>query len=480
MDLKLANLLRALLFILFLPSVVSAQDVVLSFKNDELSRRITKDSYSIQNAENNNLAIIILERKDAAAYLFDSKLKELTAFTTENIKSKYKEILGYSIDNDIYSVFYANNTRSKFAFHQLDFKSKTSSVKEIELNLDKKEILLDAINYNNNLFLFTANNNNVLTLRKYNGDAFEVLKTFNLEEIKEHTSLINSKIAIGIFVLAGSETSNVTKIDTRIPNTIERTSNKNKLYQKENIVQLTFDNNEEHTVLYTIDLDKLDLKVKTYPYPKPRLNDAFKKANSFLFEDKIYQIASSKDEMAFEIKDLEGNLLKDFYVNRDMNINFKNSPIIQEGATALPFVTTRKLEQTTKYLRKISSGNPGINVQKIDGKYYVTLGGYQVIYTGGISPVVSTPNMNGVFISYNPTYLSYSGYTTTKSTYFNTILDLNFNHIKGKLDSNNFDRIEAFKKEIKYNTAEDVFYLNDTLYFGYFNLKESLYNLVKF
>ncbi len=95
--------------------------------------------------------------------------------------------------------------------------------------------------------------------------------------------------------------------------------------------------------------------------------------------------------------------------------------------------------------------------------------------------MVSSPEMttNG-FISYNPTYLSYSSYSVTKSTYFNTILNSEFNHIKGKIKPNTFDRVSKYKQNQKYSSAEDIFYINNTLYFGYFNLKESEYNLVKF
>lgn len=473
---------RLVFLIIYLFSFsVQSQEIVLSFKNEDLSRRITKDSYTIINTNNNNLALVIIERKDATVYLFDSGFNELTKFETPNIKSKYNEALGFSINGNVYSVLYTNYTHKKFALHHIDFNSKTSSVNEIDLNLND-DLFLDAISYKNSLYILSGNNSTELTLRQLNtNNEFQRLKTFSLEEISEDTSLISSKVAFGSFVFAGNKTSNITKIDPRLPTSIERASNANKLYQNNETIYLTFDNNKKYTIIYTINLDQLGLKIKTYTYPKSRLKKEFKKFNSFIFQDNIYQIASSKDEMAIEIKNFSGKVLKDFYVNRDMPINFKNSPIIQEGATALPFVTTRKLEQTSKYLRKISSGNPGINVQKVKNLYYVTLGGYQVINTGGASPIVSSPTMtNGGFISYNPTYLSYNSYAVTKSTYFNTILNSEFKHIKGTIEPNTFDRVSKYKKNKKYISAEDVFYYNNKLYFGYFNLKESEYNLVKF
>jgi hypothetical protein len=459
---------------------LSSQEVVLSFKNDELSRRIKKDSYTVINEENNNVALIIIERKDALAYLFDKNFNKISEFQTSNIKSKFNEALGYKITDNNYSVLYTNDTRNKFALQQFDFNKETSQIIEVELNLSDDELFLDVVSYSNALYVLSGNNNSELTIRRLNSkNEFEVLKTFHLNELGKDNSLINSKISLGLFVLSGTESSNITKIDSRVPNSIERASNANKLYQNKETLVLSFDANKEATILYTINIEELSLSVKSIPYPKAKMNEDYKKYNSFIFQNKIFQIACSKDEMTFAIKDLEGNLLKDYYVNRDMPIRFKNSPIIQEGTTALPFVTTRKLEQTTKYLRKVSSGKPGINVQKVDGLYYITLGGYK--YVNNAMPMVSTPTMsaNG-FITYNPTFLSYNAYTTTKSTYFNTILNFQFEHVKGKQEPNMFDRVSAYKKDIKYITAEDVFYFNDALFFGYFNLKHSEYKLVRF
>ncbi len=118
------------------------------------------------------------------------------------------------------------------------------------------------------------------------------------------------KDAVGMFVLAGSETPNVTKIDTRTPNTIERTSNQNKLYQKDNIVQLTFHNNDSHTVLYTIDLNQLDLKVKTYPYPKSRLNNNFKKEIKYNTAEDMFYINDTLYFGYFNLKESIYNLVK--------------------------------------------------------------------------------------------------------------------------------------------------------------------------
>src|SRR5690606_15640921 len=125
------------------------------------------------------------------------------------------------------------------------------------------------------------------------------------------------------------------------------------------------------------------------------------------------QIASSKDEMRFLINDLSGVLITDYFVKRDASISFKNTPIIQEGATAVPFVNRRELEESSKYLRKITSGDLGITVLKQDNHFYITLGGYKevnnsgggMMMTGGVSTVGPTHVM-----VMNPTFYSYNAY----------------------------------------------------------------------
>src|SRR5690606_40152917 len=72
-------------------------------------------------------------------------------------------------------------------------------------------------------------------------------------------------------------------------------------------------------------------------------------------------------------------------LKRDASISFKNTPIIQEGATAVPFVNRRELEESSKYLRKITSGDLGITVLKQDNHFYITLGGYKEVNNSGRS-----------------------------------------------------------------------------------------------
>ena len=449
----------------------------MTFKNLEMSKRVRKNSYTISNSITNDLAIILVENKDIYAYLSDSNFKvNSTQFIkTKNIKSKYNKVLGFSIKQNNYHVLYTNDSRNKFSILKLDFNNFSGESIEVDLNLDN-DLFLDAINYKNKLYILSANSDSILNLRVYNNEGFDLVKSFELEEIKDETNLISTKFQYGLFMFSGKEKTNITKIEQRVFNSIEQTSAKNKMYQNDQSIYLTFDVNEVATHLYKIDLEQLNLDYKIYPYPKSKSHE-FKNYNSFIFENNIYQIASSKETLKFVISDFDSKVIKEFNIFKDKKIHFKNSPIIQEGQTALPFVTTRELEETRKYLRKINNGNIGINVTKNDDNYYLTLGGFQVITQPNMA---SVNTVNGNFTGYNTTYLSFNSYTTTKSTYFNSILDSNFNHVKGSFESTPFNKIKDYKSTLKYSSGEDVFFHKNDLFFGFFNQKESYYHLLKF
>ena len=365
----------------------------------------------------------------------------------------------------------------------IDFETKNTTTKEIEINYDGEKFV-ETVQYNNRLFLITATKDNVFVLREMGADLnFTLVKEFEISAENSTQDILKYSWANGFF---GGIESEFTKVDNRVPNAIERTANNDKLYQRDEKIYLTIEDEDEgYTLLHVIDIEKLTLESYEYAYPKGKLGD-FKAYNSFIIDDYVIQLGSSRLEMLVHVKDFEGVVIKEFYLEKDKPIDIKNSPIIQEGQTALPFVNRREMEETSKYLRKVSSGNLGITVYRIGENYAVTLGGYKEIQSsggmmmGGGTTSISTGGSGNVIVTYNPTYNSYYAYTSTKSTYFNTTLDANFEYVKKKKEEAHiFERIKTFKENVKYDTGEDVFFHQDLLYFGYYNMDEKKYHLYK-
>ena len=485
-----------------------AQKEVASLKIDDNTSMLPKqkEGYTIFNAKNGDLVIVMIEKKRGYASLLDKNFKEKSTLDFDILASKYGNVLGYDIDGETYKILFSNKSKGKFAILTIDFNSKGVIKNELDFDFDDyDEKYLEAVQYNNQLFLFSATKSNAFIIRELTGNGFNELKSFQIENLKQSFLKIAGLKPLSTDQvpneprkqkllkredLFSSLKSNVTKIDNRVPHSIEQTASNNKLYQKDNLVYLTIEDDENlQTVFYKIDLEVLNMEKALYDYPKGKVGD-FKKYNSIILEDKIFQLGSSNNEMKIVIKNFEGETFKVFYIEVNQPISFKNSPIIQDGETFVPFVNHREMEETSKYLRKVSSGNIGLTGYKDGDLYNFSIGGFIElkggaggmmmngggVYNGGVS-TGGVPVMN--YYTYNPIYNSFYSYNATKSTFFNTHFDSDFNYVTKEESDNIFDRIKEFKKGIQYESAEDVFIHEGKVYFSYYNLKEKILKIIE-
>ncbi|RMA66169.1 hypothetical protein [Ulvibacter antarcticus] len=479
------NFISLLIMTVFVISFGHAQEEVVSFKIEESVYLIKhKESYSFSNTINGDLAIVLIEKKKVYAKLFDKDFQNISSFDTDALKSKYSNVLGYKIIDNKYYLVASNRSLQKFALLLLDFDKKKGEAQEIEIDFGKEEFL-ETVQYKNQLYIISANKDNEFVLRILN-DKMEA-EIINTIEIGDGKTEKNQRLLKrDVFMFMAPLKSNITKIDNRVPTSIEQAANQTKLYQQNNKLYLTFDDDDETaTKLYIIDLETLELTSSEYNYPKGKLEE-FNRYNSFILDDHIIQLGSSNLEMQIEVKNFDGGIIKEHYLEKETPIDIKNSPIIQEGTTAIPFVNRREMEETSKFLRKVSGGKIGITAYKDDMGYNATIGGYKEVATGGGGMMMmggggASFGVGGAVtvMIYNPTFYSYSLYTSTKSTFFNTHFDQDFNYVKKDVETDVFDRIQEYKKNIERITAEDVFFHNDSLYFGFFDMRDKYYRIIK-
>ena len=82
---------------------------------------------------------------------------------------------------------------------------------------------------------------------------------------------------------------------------------------------LTFDNKTESTLMYIINLIDFSIKRKAFSYPVGKLDD-FKRMNSYVINDKLLQIASSRKEMKLIAKTFDDSILKTYYFHKNDSI----------------------------------------------------------------------------------------------------------------------------------------------------------------
>jgi len=465
---KSINLL--LFWILLLTfKVCISQEKLLNFNIIDLKKNSSeiKDVIPIVNKENNNTAIFLADAKNVYGYLLDANFKVVTKLASEDKRRKYKVLLGYSITNsNDYNVILTDKKEEDFLFISFSFHNQITNTKEFKLHT-KEEKLIQTVSVNNKFYLISINDKN---------EAFIYTFDKNGEQTKHNLNISNAYALNNL----GKK---IKKIDSDIPNSIELAAEKTKMYVIDNSIVFSFDRNNAITQVLTINLNDFTSFKKKFKKPLQKINQTRKKTNSFITNDKIFLFATTKEQLVLHILDLNtGEIIKEYKIVKDKPITIKNSPIIQEGGT---YANYRELEKTKKFLRKIYGGEVGISAREIeDQNYHLTIGGYKEQAKGGPPMVMPGLGSIGAFgnvsFFFNPVMLAYNSSANTKSTRIESLFDRNFNHIKGEIKKNAFDKMQETSTENSSDSGQTVFKYHDYFIMGSYYPWKKEYVLQKF
>lgn len=489
--------MKKIVFLLMLVSifqVLSAQEQVSELEGCfSSSKTSNKESFAVPNQIEDEMMLLFEERSFFKAKLLNPDYTEQSAITGKIVPRKYKSIIGYNIEGKNYKLFYTNATNKKFAVQTLDFNTKTATVTELGFKL-KKERYVESINYNNKIHLITITKyGNDLNIYTFDNKHQHTKKTISLSSLRFPPSYRASSVYDGL-IYSSYGTLGFAKIENQNPNVIETTSASNKMYLLDNKLVISFDVYEKMTQILKIDLDTYEVEKEIFDQPA-KSEEGYSKSNSYIFENKLFQITSSRAKMKFKVVDMDSKeLIKEYGVTKEDTITFKNSPIIQEGGGMFPALSenrVREMEKTAKYLRKISSADLGISVYKTDDSYNVILGGTKEINTGGGAPMMmpgfggalggaAIASFGAVTMSFNPTFMGYNSYTATKSTYINCLFDVDFEHIEGEIQDNRYDRLNDFENGLFRPKAINVFLHKNVLHYSYLDHSTQKYTIVTF
>ena len=449
----------------------SSQEEMINIYTSDLIRQ----SFNVVDQKSGNFAVFLEGSNSVLGFLYNENKKEIGRIESTDLPNKYQELIGYLIDGKTIILFMNTKNGRSYGVLKFDFENNISTVEELDFKL-KKEGYLESLSIDNTFYLFSRpNHSNQINIYEFNSD---LTSTLHEIKFKKDEFLDRRDKPIHLYEIL----SDPIKIENKTPNSIETTSKNVKLYNHGKKVSITSDRYKEYTYLINIDLENYNYSSERIF--KPPFEDSYfgLRTNSFLFENNLFQIISSSDQLNIQITDIDTKeTIKKYSVKKKEPISFKNSLIIQEGGGLDKY---RELDKTSQFLRKISQAHAGISVLKQDGVFQITYGsaiektnagGYVIIgaTVGGIGGAI-------VMASINSITTSYYGYTNTKSVRVTGLFDKNFNHIEGEVPLNIFDRIKLYAENIKGLQAETIISLEDSYLFGYYNKKEKVYKLVKF
>jgi hypothetical protein len=242
-----------------------------------------------------------------------------------------------------------------------------------------------------------------------------------------------------------------------------KATKKSKVYISDNHIFLTLDYNPLKTQVFDLNLENHDLTEKNFPQSLTQSSKRL--SNSFLSDNKIYQINATQDELLLDIKNYDsGETIKSFKATKNDTIRFKSSPLLTQIEDQKP----RELKKTNKFLQRLSFLDIGLSVFKNSQNTLITLGG--------------TPRMERVYYQVNDGFYSWD-YTQTfhdESTFFESILDHNSDFVNQQQQPLATDNINYFLDQNKKASLPNVLKFKNYYILGYYDSTAKQYIMRKF
>lgn len=490
------TLLSIALLMLALPAF--PQDIVFDHPM-ELGRSLKdrRACYPVVDTQTGNAYLIVYNHKSITTM----SLKADFSFLSDRVDERpddTQEILGHAVDGTHLIVFFNTTSSSKITRLKLSLTGNGTETDRIEVgasnerylnsfSIDNKFMVLQSIKNTNDLVLHSFAADGTLASTKYDLSAYK----FSLEEGDDLATILKQ--------------SRPEYIEAKIPNPLEVASSKAKIFKNDSALVLTVDNEKYRTSLISLPLTHGKASAKF-------INDGFidcdqsltYSSNSYIYQNLLYQFKVCQTAMTVTISELaSGKVVKTFAVQREGEINFKNTEIIQEGSET-DADAKRELSKTKQFLRKCSYSNAAISVFPQRDEIVMVVGSFKEISRGGpgmmgMSAPGTTMSTPGGTVtmpsSYNPVYVGYGAYKFTKAVYFKSKLKpATLEHSPGLVFDDAFRRIKKYSEvhlqEKNYMSAGDItsvpliaetlFKKGDWYYLGYYDKEKKQYTLREF
>ncbi|WP_435624371.1 hypothetical protein [Flagellimonas sp.] len=443
-----------------------------------------QDSFTMVDESTEDFTVFLTKKSDISAYHFTSSLEKKGRLFSKQLPNKYKLPIGGTINGSKYTLFYSNQYKSKFAGIVFDFETRWSKVFEIDLKLTN-EIYLTRFNHSNTFHILTTSYrkeefylyifDNVGNYKRKVIDLspFEFLGQANYPTRLKHLLAIGTTVGI----------TDLKLVEDDIPYSLDSMVSLYKLYIVEGKMYLTVDLNNRYTQIITYDLKKDVSGFLKIPQPELKKES---KSNSYLMGNDLFQFKINPQEMRVRITDLQAQkTLKEYSVSKSDSLYISQGPIRQRGGR---FDNSREFDRTSKFLRKVSSGNPGILVHKSEEGYEINIGSVEEITDpllttlALVNPISAVAVFGSFTLVVNPVALAFYKVSNSRAVYIFSLLDENFELKNGNEPKNIFYTIDDYivQEGLKRFTAADVFSYQGGYVFGRLDKKTKVYSFLKF
>ncbi|MBO9582840.1 MAG: hypothetical protein J7574_01640 [Flavobacterium sp.] len=459
--------MRRIFLFLFLisSSVLLSQTVLTSYAFDLKNKIAQSEIMTGENTVTHDVFVFAARADSLSILKYNSALFLRDKFVTNRQYTENRSLMGYSFSEDGNPTLYWFSKEEKsIIVIKYYLENKTSRALKLQIPFEDYSLITQYQKDNNFYLLMKDKTKEALTAFIFkNGMAQEKFLDFS------SFKFIDQKSQPKTFHQILFENP-IEKMGSGEYNPLYKVTAKSKIYILPNRLILTLDQNFRKTQLFDIDLESLEIKEKTFLQPVGNKNP--KTTNSYYHENKLYQISVNPDELLFDIKDYEsGELVKNFAVSKKDTIRFSNSPLLMQIEDREP----RKIKNTAKFLKALSSLDAGLSVYKNDKNLFITLGGTGVDLN---SISMNSVNFNNPFGDFPSN--SYYNFETNYSIFLESIwtkkLELTQETHAPFATDKIFFFLDSHKEAVLYNTLK----LNNYTILSYYDITAKQLVLRKF
>jgi len=464
---------------LFLNSLFSFSQEIVSSTPVELKKNV--QIFQVVNDLTKQTTMFMTDENRIKAIRLDNKMKFIDSVSTQKPYKSYSKMIGNIASDNKTTLFWVSSNQKKILLQSFDSEKNKTLDKSFDLEF-KNEVYLQEFSAPNKFIILTIlKKSNIFKIYAFDNQGNLEIKDIDLSGIRfyHRTNLYDT---FEEDFMPFERPLSLVKINSEYPTSLLKTAAKRKCYLVENQLVITIDTDQNYTQVIQIDLENYKISSKNIlQTPFKNFGTSNLTYNSFFMSNKLYQIKSSPNKFYLTIKDINGNLVKEYVANGDNPIEFKNSEISQQGGDFGG--GERTLETSSQFIRKLNGQNSGISCYQTGENIILTTGSVSSDNSGGTQAVLSQFGLIGALISvavYSPSMESFNSYTGRKAVTIFSLFDKDGNHVKGDLQPLAYDKISSFLQENKKVNAQNLFKVDGLYYLGYYDKDAKEYIIRKF
>lgn len=415
------------------------------------------------NPDTNEIFTFAVDKEKLFGAKFNSSIFLIDSLTVKRpFNFRYLVGTSYLVNNNPVAYF-ATDDLSKVIAVEFNFASRTTPIKNLNLNLKEEVIYTEFSEKGSFYFITKSKNENGLQIIRLQGNSLQK------KELDFKSFSFESNPVIKLTIATILQEYGMIKIEKKGFNSFVDGSQKVKYYVDNNKLTITLNHATAKTSIYEIDLSTFSITENVF---KNSSLPNILQSNSLLFENNLVTISSNSNAMEIQFINYKNkSVVKSYIIN-----NSKSSPFTTPFYSISGIGSPRNIKTTKKFINSISNSDLSISIYNFKGKYVASFGGLNYL-----------SNSNDLFFEqssisgfYGVNFRNLSSNYTIKNNLVDVVLDSKFKQIEQINQPLYIDKIAQFTFKAKNIKYEYYFPFKDFYILSYYDTATKQIILRKF